>query len=484
MLTPLIITLAVFGALALKSIENRVEEQMKKDLELVARAIQLPIGSALEQNSMPSMQQALESALAIGRIYSAYIYDQQGSEILRLGIADPEPETERLTELAADGENLGEYGRIAGRHVYSYFVPLTDQGGRIIGLLHLTRRGSEFSEHIQSIRFRGLVILGALLVILSALVLIGHHRALGKHLRRLTESMALVAEGKRSHRFQETGPREIVSLGISFNHMLNSIEETEESLRSQQQKQEALERKLRHSEKLAALGRLAAGTAHELGSPLSIISGKAQRTLRENNLRENQKTNLEDIRRQVRRMDLIIRQLLNFSRRNPLRCSPAEPARLAATVTAAVSEETGINPADIRMEGPEKKMPLLMDTMRVQQALINLLRNAIQCAPSGKINFSWQYKNRGILFSVCDQGPGIAPEIRSEIFEPFFTTKPTGEGTGLGLSVVLTVAEEHGGFVEATDKPEGGTCFHLFIPEQTEKKETSETWQKKTRHGY
>ncbi|TWI77504.1 signal transduction histidine kinase [Desulfobotulus alkaliphilus] len=471
MVTPLMIAIALFGALALRSMESRVEEQMKKDLELVARAIQLPLSYAIEQDSMLSMQHALESALAIGRIYSAYVYDQEGTEILRLGLEDPEPKTERLTELAADGENTGEYGRIAGRQVYSYFVPLTDRGGRILGLLHLTRRGKEFSDHIQLIRIRGGIILGALLITLSALVLLGHHRALGKHLKRLTESMSVIASGERSHRFRETGPREMVSLGISFNHMLNSIEEAEETLRRQQKKQELLERELRHSEKLAALGRLAAGTAHELGSPLSVISGKAQRALRENNLGENQKRAFEDIRKQVVRMDLIIRQLLDFSRRNPLRCSAAVPAQLMASVIAAVSEEAGFHTKKIRIRGPEEKKAFFMDTMRVQQALINLLRNAIQCAYAGEIEFCWQYEKKGIRFSVCDKGPGIAPEIRSEIFEPFFTTKPAGEGTGLGLSVVHTVAEEHGGFVALADNPGGGTCFHLFIPEQARKKE-------------
>ncbi|MFP4350529.1 MAG: hypothetical protein ACLFQY_19740 [Desulfococcaceae bacterium] len=88
-------------------------------------------------------------------VYSAYVYDKNGEELFTLGLADPEPERDRLTEPAADGESRGEYGRIADRRVYSYFAPLTDTGGRINGLLHLTRKESEFSEHLQALWIKG-----------------------------------------------------------------------------------------------------------------------------------------------------------------------------------------------------------------------------------------------------------------------------------------------------------------------------------------
>jgi signal transduction histidine kinase len=468
-MVPLIIALCLFGYLSLSTIENQVEKQMQKDLELVARAVHLPLSYGLEKNRMGSIRQALNSVFAIGRVYSAYVYDKEGKEIVRLGRPEPQPERNRLIELAADGKQKGEYGRVANRQVFSYFVPLTNTGGQITGLLQLTRKKSEFSENLQSIRVKGAVFLGVFLVLLSVVVLYGHHRALGMHLGRLNSSMSKIARGERKHRFNHYGPKEIISIGETFNHMLNSIDDAEWTIMEQRQKQDKLEKELRQNEKLAAVGRLAAGTAHELGTPLSVISGRAQRALRENSPSEEQRKALTVIRKEVVRMEYIIKQLLDFTRRNPLRCSLADPAWLAASAVSTVEEEANENGTNISFTGDANTVSIMLDIMRVQQALINLLRNAIQCASGGDVCLVWRQDDQGVLFCVEDNGPGVAPQNRSKILEPFFTTKPVGEGTGLGLSVVYAVAEEHGGNIDVGESEMGGASFRLLIPPQTNK---------------
>ncbi len=471
---PLVCLVGLFGYLALNSIEEQVESQMQKDLELVARAVQLPLSYALEKNRMGSMMQALESVFSIGRVYSAHIYDKEGKEIATLGLADTEPEPERLTELAAEGEQRGEYGSIAGHQVYSYFVPLTDTGGRINGLLQLTRRGREFSDHLYSIRMQGILSLGILLVVLSAVVLYGHHRALGVHLGRLNDSMSRVARGERKHRFPHKGPQEIVELGESFNHMLQGIENAEQAIVAHRKNREKLEKDLQQSEKLAAIGRLAAGTAHELGTPLSVISGKAQRALRDEGLSEGQRQTLVAVREEVSRMERIITQLLDFSRRSPFRGSLTEPASLAESAVSAVENEAKAKGSIIQIHGSKQGVPIMMDAMRLHQALVNLLRNAVQSSPAGRIALSWEQNKEGTHFAVEDDGPGVPQEIRSKIFEPFFTTKAVGEGTGLGLSVVHTIAKEHNGSIKVRESELGGACFDLLIPPQQQQTSSAE----------
>ncbi len=460
---PMVLTVGVFGYFALNSIENQVEKQMQKDLELVARAVQLPLSYALEKKRMGSLQQSLESVFAIGRVYSAYVYDHNGKKILNLGHEEPESQRKRLSELAADGRKLGEYEQIAGRQVYSYFLPLTDTGGQINGLLQLTRKQSEFIENFHILRRNAVIVLSLLLILLSGVVLYGHHQAIGEHLGRLTKSMTKIARGDRKHRFAYSGPQEIVALGKTFNNMLNSIDDAQKTILAQRRKQDELETRLRQNEKLAALGRFAAGAAHELGTPLSTIGGRAQRVLRTKDLPDDIARVLTTIRSETARMESIIKQLLDFCRPVAPRRSSIDVSDLAQSALLVIQQEAQENRTKIKYVPSHDTATIQVDVMRVQQALGNLLRNAAQSTPGGIVCMSWHSEPEGVLFCVDDDGPGICKKDKDSIFEPFYTTKPVGKGTGLGLSVVHAVAEEHNGYVRVTDSKMGGACFQLFI---------------------
>ncbi|WP_291318514.1 ATP-binding protein [Desulfonatronospira sp.] len=461
---PLACILAITGYLVLNALERQVEQQMQNDLELVARSIQLPLSHALERDREGSMIQALESAFAIGRVYSANVYDKDGQEIASAGRTDPDPEKEKLTELAAEGERRGEFGHVAGQEVYSYFVPLTDSGGRISGLLQLTRRESDFKEDISAIRTKGIVGLGVAMFFMSSLVLYGHHKALGKYFTRLTQSMSRVAGGERRHRFRPRGPREIVTIGERFNFMLDSIEKAENEIRERRQAQEELQTRLRQAEKLAALGQLAAGVAHELGTPLSVISGKAQRAQRNNALPDELASTMQEIRQEVERMENIIRQLLDFSRRNEQQKRNVSMKQLARSAHASAEEEARNTGRELSIQEPDREIHIKADPTRIEQALVNLLKNALQSSSSALARISWGEDGGWAWFQVDDNGPGIPEDIKSKLFEPFFTTKSVGMGTGLGLAVVHGIAEEHNGSIEVGKSDMGGARFIIRLP--------------------
>ncbi len=448
---------------SLRVFERQVENRMQKDLEMVARAIKRPLSHALLREREGSIAEALESAFAISHVYGAYLYDADGRQVSDTVSHGGEIERQEISERVAEGEEHGRYGEVGGRYVYSYFIPLTDPGGRITGLLQLTRRYSDFEEHIRRIRYRtaGLFILGFLG--LTGAVFYGHHRVFGKHLNRLSRSMTKIAEGDHRHRWMPGGPRELFALGGHFNRMMDNIDRARREIRRRRERQESLEERLRQTEKLAAIGELAAGVAHELGSPLSLVDAKTQRLLRRGGLTGKEQRSINDIQREARRMDRIIRQLLDFSRRNKIERWKVRASGLARSALSLVEDEAAREKTRLIDRGGSDPV-LDVDPARVEQALANLLRNGVQAAPGGNVRISRRLAGGDIVFSVEDDGPGVDERHLSKLFQPFFTTKPVGKGTGLGLAVVHGIAEEHGGRVEVDRRRRKGACFRLILP--------------------
>ncbi|NCC52425.1 MAG: HAMP domain-containing histidine kinase [Spartobacteria bacterium] len=463
-LVPLASAMALTGYFALKLWEQQVEARMQSDLEMVARAIQLPLSHAMEKQRQGGMDQTLASAISMDSVYSAYAYDMEGRRIASAGDKDPDPMRGKLTELAAEGKRKGEYGRVGKRRVYSYFVPLVDSRNQVAGLLQLTRRERDFRRYIANVRHHALLWLGLGASAIVFLVLVGQHQALGCHFEKLTLGMQRVASGETGYRLPVSGPREIAAISGNFNSMLDNIQQAEHKIETHRREQAALENQLRHAEKMAAVGQLAAGVAHELGTPLSTISGTAQRTLRHEKNDSLSFIAFHRILGEIVRMETIIRQLLDFSHTSRLRPRSLRPAIAAASAATAVHKEAEQSGASIALHGEAEAPSFSADPIRTEQVLVNLLRNALQSAPGVHVRLGWKVDGKHMVFTVDDNGPGIPEAIRPRLFEPFFTTKNVGAGTGLGLAVVHGIVTEHGGAVQAGESDLGGARFTIRLP--------------------
>lgn len=465
---PLAVSLAGTGYLALRIWERQVEIRMQQDLEMVARAIQLPLSDAMERDRKEGIEQALESAFSIEGVYSAYAYDLEGQQIAAVGQPGADQQPSRLTEMAEEGRRSSEYGHVGSRRVYSHFVPLSDSRGHASGILQLTRRQRDTDNYIQRIRRLGSVWLGLGVLVMTGLVLLGQNQALGRHFQRLIEGMQRIAGGESEHRIRLSGPRDIDSIAASFNRMLDSIQAAEGEIRRNRRKQSVLETQLKQAEKLAAIGQLSAGIAHELGSPLSVISGTCQRGLRRETDDPRRKATFERIQREVERMEVIIRQLLDFSHGRELKIRALRPEHVARSAALAVADEAAARGARIDIAEACQGIVFSADPIRLEQALTNLLRNAIQAADRITVRLTWRVDNARLIFRIEDDGPGIPDNIRSRLFEPFFTTKNVGEGTGLGLAVVHGIVKEHGGEVRVGVSALGGAAFDVALPMKTQ----------------
>jgi len=444
-------------------VEALTERRMQEEIELVARALSVPVSHALARGSLSRLDESLQATEGIDRVYGAYVYDADGDVVAALGIS-PESDQHLIPRIAARGDHTGEYGELAGRRIYSSFVPLTDVGGRITGVLQLTRRRRDFDEHIAQLRAQAAAALTGFTLLLAGLVLWGHHQTLGRHIERLAKDMARVKGGDREHRARLDGFREITTLAASLNAMLDGIQQSQRELDEHRETQAALEARLRQTEKLAAIGGLAAGVAHELGTPLSVVHGHAQRLLRHAALGEPAARGIAEIQDQVRRMEAIVRQLLGFGR------GRSAPQRLASVVGAVeraastVAELAASRSVALEIRLPDEDIQIRMDPAGFEQAVSNLLRNAAQASPGGTVRLTVSGDRERLRLSVEDDGPGVPEGIRSQVCDPFFTTKPVGQGTGLGLALTHRVVSDMAGRLDIGESPLGGARFEVTVP--------------------
>jgi signal transduction histidine kinase len=463
---PLIAVFGLLWFLALLQFEKVSEQRMQEEIELVARAMQIPLSRALGGGSIDQLKQSLESALAIDRVYGAYVYDQAGELVLAVG-RQPESRQPKIRKIAAEGNRTGEYGEVAGRRTYSYFVPLSDLGGRVNGVLQVTRRRRDFDEHFSALRQQALVALALCTGLMIGVMLWGHHHALGKHVQRLARDMQRVAHGERRHRAVLEGPEEVSTLAVALNTMLDSIEQSEKRLTEQQRVQTALEQRLHQAEKLAAIGGLAAGVAHELGTPLSVVEGQAQRLQRDPSLQAQSSRAIQQIRTQVRRMERIVRQLLDFGSNRATQLRPVNVGEIVSRCCDTLADFAHTNGVLLMKQTESQDIVVILDAAGLEQAVTNLLRNGVQAAPGGKVRVQTRIVSGSVRISVDDDGTGVPQEIRGRIFEPFFTTKPVGEGTGLGLALAHRTVQDMGGVIDLTTSDLGGARFEIRLPQNT-----------------
>jgi two-component system NtrC family sensor kinase len=224
--------------------------------------------------------------------------------------------------------------------------------------------------------------------------------------------------------------------------------------------------RLMESDRLAAVGELVAGVAHEVNNPLSSISAFAQLLLRDTALTPAQRESIEVIRGETLRASQVVKDLLAFARRSEPQSAPLDLNSVVGRTLRM--RQYQFNEASVRVETDlARDLPSVMgDARQLQQVCLNLLTNAVQAmSPGGGLLRVRTYQaNDLVRLEVQDTGPGIAVDARAHIFEPFFTTKKEGEGTGLGLSVSYGIVTTHGGAIEVVESGPGGTTFRVTLP--------------------
>ncbi len=274
-------------------------------------------------------------------------------------------------------------------------------------------------------------------------------------LKNLEDGIKNIAKGHYQQIPKIKTGDEFESLAESLNNMLKELERRNEQLIQ--------------SEKMAALGTLTSGVAHEINNPLNNISTSVQivqEEIEEGGDIEYQKTLLKEVEKEIDRIQDIVRALLEFSRQTSFTLSNENIKYLVDNTVKLIQGEI---PTNIRLEvDVPNDIYAMVDARRIQQVLLNLIINAMQAMEEtgGKITISaWQDKQKNRFYlQVKDTGPGISDENLTKIFDPFFTTKEVGKGSGLGLSISKGVIEQHGGTIEVQSESGEGATFTISIP--------------------
>ncbi|MGM0906080.1 MAG: ATP-binding protein [Pseudomonadota bacterium] len=461
---PMLLISGVAISVGLQVASDEANERLKSDLELLGRAISLPISDALLNNDLATVQANLDSVFNIGRVYGASVYNVYGQQVAEAGITETDLSNSQLAlQTVQTGVKQDDYRRVEGRDVFSQFLPIVDRGGRIIGLLQINRRASDFDESFETLSQYAWLSWAAFGLITIAVLVFGHYRGVGRHVVALKDAMLQVAKGNRSTRVTPAGPSELQDVARGFNRMLDSITEAEQELEQRREHEASLQRALREQEKMAAIGSVASGVAHELGAPLTVIDGRASRLLR-NHKDDDSQRQLKAVRGQVQRLTGLVNQLLAFSR-TPVQQRESISLRDLVT-TAMTSIEFEQDKGSARVVIKELVDVILkVDIKRLELALVNVLRNGLQAAEF-EVAVAAEYADEGIVITIDDDGEGLPDAMKDKALQPFETNKPQGKGTGLGLTIVKHVLNDHGGELSLTNNPNGGCRVILSLPAQ------------------
>jgi len=368
---------------------------------------------------------------------------------------------ERLFQLFVNEHATIEALRLKAREIESFTVSLS-------------RRERENIDRILTISVR--VLLAALfaIILLGTIVNIRLASSIATPIRKLERVTKKVATGDFSELIEVKGKDEITSLEISFNQMEDRLKDSLSSLELAVKNLHEKQEELVEAEKLASLGRIAAGVAHEINNPLAIINEKAgllqDILLMSGDLEQKEKflNLIEGIVTSVNRCRAITHRLLGFVRRMEVTFEAMDINETVREVREFLGTDISLKSIRFEMNLKEGLPQVRSDKVQVEQILLNIIKNAIDAVEEGglvQVETAMKEGNT-VQILIRDNGPGIPKDQLKRIFEPFFTTKERGKGTGLGLFVSYGIMKKLGGAILVESEIGKGTSFVVEIPVQ------------------
>jgi signal transduction histidine kinase len=476
--------LLAYGYLSLRERRSALERNLEGQVQREARLLRLllePDFAQKQDSPDPSLVRSLSRAGTRVEILRTEEPSVPG--------AAPAGDTrrERLRTLAAIRTPISEKTETAGRPTYVYLEPLqapsslSPDGLRVVGAVQISCDMSSIDAEMRPEILRTFAWIATLVLALGAALYVLLHRGIGTPIAKLIAGIDDVAQGDLSHVVLKERDDEVGALATRFNMMTESLRDARAETRRVVEERLTLQDHLRRSAQLATIGQVAAEIAHEVGTPLHVVSGRARAMAKKAEDPDAVQKNATIIAEQAARIARIIQRLLDFARRKAMgqERSAVDLNQLSEGTLEFLAhqlEHAGID-AEMRPDRPFVRVP--GDKDQLQQVLLNLMLNAIQAMPKGgrlSVHTSVVTRRRPGLeiapeqamatLAVTDTGVGIPPADREKIFEAFYTSRAASGGTGLGLAIAGAIVKDHDGWIEIEDNvaAERGTIFRVFLP--------------------
>ena len=496
LLVALVVTLVVTSATYLElrtfeaSIGNDLVESAKSTAQSVADNLELRADPANERDEVAdTLREFLEAVPSI-RVLSAITFDGDQAQVLASTSSAERPEAMAIARRAmvhndaefSDGSGLLRMVAVPVRH-----------DDRVIGGVVATYSMAS----VEELRRRGRVIVfwfvPAAVLLLTVLVDLATRRLIHRPLAGIRKTMQRIRGGELGARAPVLRNDEIGEMATGLNEMLGELEslnvnlqdrvreataelrEKNVQLRESYERVITLREALARADQMAAVGNMAASVAHQIGTPLNLISGYVQ-VIREEEGPESRATRrLEIVQEQIAKVTAIVRTMLDHARR-PTPKEPTDIGQLVGRVCDVARPK--LEAAAVRLELSLASVPPVMaDPVQLELALLNLVTNGLDAMPRGgvmAITLS-RTEEGGVRIQVGDTGTGIAANLLPRVFEPWVTTKEAGRGTGLGLSITRDVVAAHGGTIAARSEVGEGSVFTVHLPSAPKDGDVDET---------
>lgn len=398
---------------------------------------------ALRKSSSPRQEQALDR---VGILVNQLLDEHKSyNATIKTTLADIQ--SNRLGRAVQRNRELLDQKRKVRAHLDLLSRKLDD-------LIRVRVRETVREERNAFFLILGLSILTVLLALVIGVMAIRGLRPLG----RLKQAAREIAAGDLQKRVQIRSRDEVGDLAAEFNRMADSIQQRDSAIHKQQER-------LLQSEKMAVIGRMASKISHEVKNPLNALSLNVE-LLEEEVQNEEARKSLKAMSAEIDRLNQVAENYLNLARAPKGSAEKADLSKILAHLEALVRPECEKRGIGVEIEPPSGLPPLHVDVTRLEQALLNLTRNAIEALKSGgRLGVRTRKENDQILLEVWDTGPGIPEEALPRIFEPFYTTKE--KGTGLGLAITSEIIREQGGTIECRSRVGEGSSFVVRLPVQS-----------------